>query len=62
MAQPSLIVAQLVEHSRALGPGFMSRSGKTPLAFFGVFKDSNLEYGNGFMAAHIALHEKVFFG
>ena len=32
------------------------------LAFFGVLKDGDLEYDNRFMAAHIALRVKVFFG
>ena len=62
LVQPSLIVAQLVEHSHALGPGFKSRSGKKFLAYFGVFKEGDLECDNRFMAAHIALREKVFFG
>ena len=48
-----ITVAQLVE------PGFKSGSGKN---FFGVFKDGDLEYNNRFMAAHIALREKLFFG
>ena len=34
---------------------------KILLAIFGVFKNGDLEYDNRFMAAHIALHEKVLF-
>ena len=32
------------------------------MAFFGVFKDGDLENDNRFMVAHIALHEKYFLG
>ena len=36
--------------------------GKTVLGFFGVMIDVDLEYDNRFMAAHVALRVKVFFG
>ena len=62
--QSSIIVAQQVEHSLSTrqGPGSSLGQGKTFLAFFGVFKDGDLEYDNRFLAAHMALHEKVFLG
>ena len=61
LAQPSLSVAQLVEHSHALGPGFKFRSEKKFLAYFRGFQRGDLEYDNCFRAAYIALRVKVFF-
>ena len=56
-------MAQLVEHSLHMRKGPGSNPGQGIfLSFFGVFKDGDLEYDNPFVAAHIALHEKVFFG
>ena len=64
-AQPSLIVAQLVERSLTTHycPGSTPCQEKNFLAFFEVFKDGgDLEYCNRLMAAYIALREKVFSG
>ena len=46
----------------ALGPWFKSRSGKNFFGLFEVFNDGDLECDNRFMAAHIALREKVVLG
>ena len=56
-------MALLVEHLYSTCKALGSSPGQGNfLGFFGVFKDGDLEYDNPFVAAHIALHEKVFFG
>ena len=64
MMQPPLIVAHLVERSLGTLCGLGSSPGqeKFLLAFSVFFKDSDLEFDNRFMAAHIAPREKVFLG
>ena len=57
-------MVHLVECSLSMLSSLGSSPGqeKIFLAFSMVFKDGDLEYDNRFMAAHIALREKVFFG
>ena len=62
--QPSLIVAQLVEHSLSThqGPGSSPAWGNKFLAFFVVFKDGDLEYDIPFWLLILPCMKRYFLG